>query len=33
LKLTGHAIRDEQVDAGKNQMRTMAALWSRGGRR
>src|SRR5215470_1173838 len=33
LKLTGHAIRDEQADAGKNQMRTMAALWSRGGRR
>jgi ABC-2 type transport system ATP-binding protein len=33
LKLTGHAIRDEQADGSKNQMRTMAALWSRGGRR
>ncbi len=32
LKLTGHAIRDEQVD-GKDQLRTMAALWRRGGRR
>jgi ABC-2 type transport system ATP-binding protein len=32
LKLTGHAIRDEQVD-GKDQMRAMVAMWRRGGRR
>ena len=33
MKLTGHAIRDEQADVAKNQMRAMAAVWNRGGRR
>ena len=32
LKLTGHAIRDE-ASGGMEQMRMMAARWSRGGRR